>query len=148
MGTLIINKFVFVKSSISLYDEKNARGGTHANHTWSSSMDYFNDFKTKKGISPLAGFTFKEAHLDNVMITWVEMEPGSVLPEHKHPHEQISLVVEGMLELTVGGRTKIMKKGDVAVVPPGVLHSGRVHGEFTIAVDAWNPIREDYIRKP
>lgn len=114
---------------------------------WSDAMEYFDDFNSKKGISPLAGFTFKEAHLDNVMITWVEMRPGSVLPEHKHPNEQISLVVEGTLELTVGGVTRVMKKGDVAVVPPGVPHSGRVHDEFTIAVDAWNPIRDDYIPK-
>ncbi|MBN2159983.1 MAG: cupin domain-containing protein [Spirochaetes bacterium] len=108
-------------------------------------MEYFNDFKKKIGISPLDGFTFKEAHLENVMITWVEMKPGSVLPEHSHPNEQISLVVEGTLELTVGGSTRIMKKGEVAVVPPNVPHSGRVHDEFTIAVDAWNPIRKDYI---
>jgi quercetin dioxygenase-like cupin family protein len=111
-------------------------------------MEYFDSFRKKPGISPLPGFLFREAHLDNVMVTWVEMEPGSILPEHKHVNEQISLVVEGTLELTVGGITRIMKKGDVAVVPSGVLHSGRVHDEFTIAVDAWNPIREDYIRKP
>ncbi len=110
-------------------------------------MDYFDSFETKAGISPLKGFLFKEAHLDNVMITWVEMEPGSILPEHKHDHQQISLVVEGKLELTVGGTTRQMKKGDVAVVPSQVVHSGRVLDEFTIAVDAWNPIREDYIKK-
>ncbi len=110
-------------------------------------MDYFDSFKTKNGIQPLQGFLFREAHLNNVMVTWVEMEPGSVLPEHKHGHEQISLVVEGKLELTVGGETRLMTKGDVAVVPSNVPHSGRVIDEFTIAVDAWNPIREDYIYK-
>ena len=110
-------------------------------------MEYHDSFKTKRGISPLHGFTFKEAHLGNVMLTWVEMEPGSILPEHKHDHEQISLVLEGKLELTVGGNTKVMLKGDVAVVPSNVLHGGRVGDEFTIAVDAWHPIRKDYIAK-
>lgn len=110
-------------------------------------MEYFDSFKAKKGTSPLRGFIFKEAHLDNVMITWVEMQPGSILPEHKHDHEQISLVLEGTLELTVGGITKIMKKGDVAVVPSNVIHSGRVGEENTIAIDAWHPIRKDYIDK-
>ena len=110
-------------------------------------MEYFDSFKMKKGISPLHGFMFKEAHLNNVMLTWVEMEPGSILPEHKHDHEQISLVVEGKLELTVGGKTTIMERGDVAVVPRNILHSGRVMEKFTIAVDAWHPIRKDYIAK-
>jgi quercetin dioxygenase-like cupin family protein len=99
------------------------------------------------GKSPLAGFVFKEVHLNNVMITWVEMKPGSILPEHSHPHEQISLVVEGALELTVDGMTRVMRKGDVAIVPSNVKHSGRVLAEQTVAVDAWNPIREDYINR-
>ncbi len=111
-------------------------------------MDYFDSFKTKKGVSRLPGFLFKEAHLSNVMITWVEMEPGSILPEHRHDHEQISLVVEGSLELTVNGSTRVMNKGDVAIVPPNVLHSGRVMDAFTIAVDAWHPIRDDYVVAP
>ncbi len=110
-------------------------------------MGYFDSFTTKDGVRPLKGFLIKEAHLINVMVTWVEMEPGSVLPEHKHGHEQISLVVEGALELTVGGETRVMKKGDAAVVPSNVLHSGRVLDEFTVAIDAWNPIREDYLYK-
>ncbi|MBN1497022.1 MAG: cupin domain-containing protein [Spirochaetes bacterium] len=108
-------------------------------------MEYFDSFKTKNGVTRLPGFLFKEAHLSNVMVTWVEMEPGSVLPEHSHAHEQISLVVQGKLELTIGGNTRIMEKGDVAIVPSNVVHSGRVLDVFTIAVDAWNPIREDYI---
>ena len=111
-------------------------------------MEYFDSFKTKKGISPLRGFIFKEAHLDNVMITWVEMEPGSILPEHKHDHEQISLVIEDELELKVGEKTMVMRKGDVAVVPSQVIHSGRVMEKFTVAVDAWHPVRTDYIAKP
>ncbi len=108
-------------------------------------MSFFDSFMTKNGVNPLEGFLIKEAHLSNVMVTWVEMQPGSVLPEHKHDHEQISLVVDGALELTVGGETRLLKKGDVAVVPSRVLHSGRVLDEFTVAIDAWNPIREDYL---
>lgn len=106
---------------------------------------YFENFQRKKGKSPLSGFTFKEVHLENLMMTWVEMDPGSILPEHSHEHEQISLVVQGKLELTVGGETRVLKKGEVAVVPSKVRHSGRVLEEPTVAVDAWNPIRTDYI---
>lgn len=108
-------------------------------------MEHFSDYKTMAGKSPLPGFIFKEVHLQNVMLTWVEMEPGSILPEHNHPHEQISLVVTGALELTVNGTTRVMRQGDVAIVPSNAVHSGRVLDEPTVAVDAWNPIRDDYI---
>jgi quercetin dioxygenase-like cupin family protein len=114
---------------------------------WRHPVKHFADFKTMPGKSPLAGFIFKEAHLDNVMLTWVEMEPGSILPEHHHPHEQISMVVKGALELTVAGTTRVMRQGDVAVVPSNVVHSGKVMDEPTVAVDAWNPIRDDYINR-
>ena len=105
---------------------------------------HFYNFMNRKGKSPLSGFTFKEVHLDNLMMTWVEMEPGSILPEHSHDNEQISLVVEGALELTVDGATTVMTRGDVAVIPSRVPHSGRVLDLHTVAVDAWNPIRRDY----
>jgi len=110
-------------------------------------VEHFSDFKTMSGISPLAGFIFKEVHLDNVMLTWVEMNPGSILPEHSHPHEQISMVVKGALELTVGGASRVLRHGDVAIVPSNVKHSGRVLEEPTVAIDAWNPIRQDYIKR-
>ncbi len=118
-----------------------------ANTIWRKTVKHFSDFKTMTGKSPLAGFIFKEVHLQNVMLTWVEMEPGSILPEHQHPHEQISMVVKGALELTIDGTSRVMRQGDVAVVPPNVIHSGRVLSEPTVAVDAWNPIREDYINR-
>jgi quercetin dioxygenase-like cupin family protein len=108
-------------------------------------MNIFSDFKSISGKNNGAGFTFKEVHLRNLMMTWVEMEPGSILPEHRHPHEQITLLVKGALELTVEGKTRVMKHGDVAIVPSNAPHSGVVLDEATIAVDAWNPIREDYI---
>ncbi|MCP4136721.1 MAG: cupin domain-containing protein [bacterium] len=106
--------------------------------------NYFAAFKSMKGKTPLEGILLKSVHLNNVMITWVEFQPNTLLPEHSHEHEQITLVVEGKLEMTVGGTKKILEKGETAVIPSNTKHSAQSLDEVTIAVDAWNPIREDY----
>ncbi len=107
-------------------------------------MDYFESFKTKHGINPIEGITVKSVHLDNVMMTYMEFKPNTDLPEHAHPHEQITMIQQGRLEMTVDTQTMIMQTGDVVTVPPNVTHSARTLDEPTIAVDAWSPIREDY----
>jgi len=107
-------------------------------------MQYFRSLPKQQGIAPIDGIRIKEAHLRNVMVTWVELEPGSVLPEHRHPHEQITVVIEGAMEMTVGVSSMLMRKGDAAIVPSDTPHSVRVM-ERTIALDAWHPIRTDYI---
>ena len=107
--------------------------------------DDFASFNAMQGISPVEGVTVKSVHLDNVMMTYMEFAPGSILPEHEHPHEQITTIVAGKMEMTVGGHTQLMQPGDVVTVPPNILHWAKVIGEEkAIAIDAWSPIREDY----
>jgi len=106
--------------------------------------NYFLSFKSMSGKSPVQGVEIKSAHLENVMMTWMEFEPGADLPEHSHPHEQISLIVEGKIEMTVGGLSRVLTRGDAAVVPPRVTHSAKVLDGPAVAVDAWYPVRDDY----
>ena len=106
--------------------------------------DCFANFKTMEGISPVDGVSVKSVHLENVMMTYMEFAAGSVLPEHKHPHEQITTIITGKMEMTVGRQTQLLQPGDVVTVPPNILHSAKVVGEEAIAIDAWAPVREDY----
>ena len=107
-------------------------------------VENFASFKTMQGISPAEGVMIKSVHLDNVMMTYMQFAPGSILPEHKHPHEQITTIIAGNMEMTVGDQTQLMRPGDVAIVPPNIVHSAKVIEDKAIAIDAWSPIREDY----
>lgn len=49
-------------------------------------------------------------------------EPGARFPLHRHPEEQITLVVEGEVEMTIDGRTSPLRSGGWSVVAPGVEH--------------------------
>lgn len=109
-------------------------------------MNFFreSDLKAKQ---VLEGITLRAVAGDKTMMTFFEFEPNAIIPSHKHPHEQITYVIEGEIAFTVDGETKALKKGDGVVIYSNHEHSARVLNKPAKAVDAWHPIREDYIIK-
>lgn len=103
-------------------------------------------FKTEElhDTQMLPGVSRRAVWLDDVMLTFFVFEPGSVVPEHRHPNEQITLVVRGAMEFTLAGETRILRAGDGVCIPSGIAHSVRVLDETAEAYDAWSPPREDY----
>ncbi len=93
---------------------------------------------------PLEGIRRKAISGNETMITIFDFGPGAVIPSHTHPHEQITLIVEGELEFTVEGTTRILRQGDGVVIYSNEEHSAKVLKAPAKAVDAWYPIREDY----
>lgn len=86
---------------------------------------YFHSLKEINPKEPVKGISVRSVYLDNAMPTHMEFEPGSVISEHKHPHEQITLILEGGMDMSVGGIRKIVLKGDIVSVPGRVIISGR-----------------------
>jgi quercetin dioxygenase-like cupin family protein len=78
------------------------------------------------------------------MITFFDFAPGSEIPEHAHPHEQITYVIEGAMEFHLGDEMRILRAGDGVCSPPGVRHGAVVLAEGASALDAWYPRREEY----
>lgn len=89
------------------------------------------------------GFRGKFIHSENVTIVHWSITAESKLSEHNHPHEQVTNVIDGVLELTIEGVTKQLKSGELAVVPSNVKHHGRAVTDCYI-LDVFYPIREDY----
>ena len=73
-----------------------------------------------------------------------KIEAGAIFPKHSHPHEQVATMLNGEFEFSVGNEKRIMKQGDVAIVPPNVNHSGVALTDCNI-IDVFYPIREDYV---
>lgn len=92
----------------------------------------------------LPGISRRAVWQSGVMLTFFTFEPGSVVPEHRHANEQITLVTRGAMRFTLDGKTRTLRPGDGACIPPNALHSAVILDEPTEAIDAWNPPREDY----
>jgi quercetin dioxygenase-like cupin family protein len=96
----------------------------------------------KKQLAP--GVTLNLAWGDTLMLSVVELEPGSIVPMHSHPHEQAGIVLEGEFDLTIGGETRRVRKGDMYIIPGGVEHAVVTGNEKAVALDIFHPIREEY----
>lgn len=79
-----------------------------------------------------------------MMVSLVDLEAGSVVEEHAHPHEQVGVLLSGRMTFTIGGETKEVSPGDVWVIPGGVKHKV-IALEASKAVDVFAPPREDYL---
>ncbi len=90
------------------------------------------------------GVMMRSVFLDNVMLTYFEFEPNTEIPCHNHPHEQITFILEGEMEVKVEEKTKILGPGEGVTVLPNKEHSARALTQVRV-VDAWNPIRVDYV---
>ena len=91
------------------------------------------------------GVTIRTIHGEKLMMSYVLMQPHSIVTEHSHHHEQMGMVLEGSFELTIDGESHTLNKGDTYLIPSHVKHSAKAHGESAIALDIFSPPREDYI---
>lgn len=89
------------------------------------------------------GFRGKFIHSKNVTVVHWSVTKGSQLTEHNHPHEQVTNIIAGELELTIEGVTKKLTSGELAIVPSNVKHQGKAITDCYI-IDVFYPIREDY----
>ncbi|MFN4977921.1 MAG: cupin domain-containing protein [Bacteroidota bacterium] len=103
-------------------------------------MPHIKDIK-KKILS--TGIVGQYVHGNNLTTGWVTIEKGSRLGLHHHPHEQITIMLEGSMEMQIGSELVLLEKGMVQVIPPDVPHSAVAH-EDCILIDVFNPVREDY----
>ena len=81
----------------------------------------------------------------DMMAVEVSFEKGAVGTVHTHPHVQISYVLEGEFEATIGGKTKIISKGDTYYTLPDVPH-GVVCLKKGILLDIFTPERQDFLK--
>ena len=75
---------------------------------------------------PLEGVTGWLAQAPDRQVVFFDIEPVGVIPPHSHG-EQWGIVVEGEMELTIGGETRTYGPGDSYHIPAGVVHSATFH---------------------
>ncbi|MFV0504959.1 MAG: cupin domain-containing protein [Lachnospirales bacterium] len=84
------------------------------------------------------------AYSDNIMMVEMSFQKDAVGTLHSHPHEQVTYILEGEFEFTVGEQKKIVKKGDVLYKQPNIIH-GAVAITDGLLIDVFTPAREDFL---
>ena len=62
-------------------------------------------------------------------IIFMEFAEDADLPEHSHA-AQIGFVLEGRIDLTIGGTQHTFVKGDRYFIPEGVKHYGKIYAGY------------------
>jgi quercetin dioxygenase-like cupin family protein len=88
------------------------------------------------------GVTARVIHTGHNSLTTVTFVAGAAVAEHSHPHEQVTTVFEGKLELTVAGETVVLERGQAMILPPHVPHSATALTDCLV-MDVFHPVRED-----
>ncbi len=78
---------------------------------------------------PLAGVKAYLSQAETHQIIFMEFSQDIDLPEHAHA-AQIGIVLEGKIDLVIGGQPRTYTKGDRYYIPEGVKHSGKIYAGY------------------
>ena len=84
-------------------------------------------------------------HTPQATVARFNLSKGAVVARHAHVNEQISMVLEGALQIEFDDREVVVRPGELIVVPPDVPHAATAL-EDTLVQDFFSPPREDWIR--
>lgn len=80
-----------------------------------------------------------------IMICRLKFEPFVVTPPHSHPHEQMTLVMQGKAKFIIGDEERIVSAGDILQFPSNQWHGATMLDEEVVLIDIFSPIREDFL---
>jgi len=81
-----------------------------------------------------------------IMLARVLLDKGCIVPEHSHPNEQLTYIVEGALKFWIDGNEIVVRAGEVLCIPSNMPHKAEAL-EYTVDLDVFTPPRADWINK-
>ena len=80
-----------------------------------------------------------------LMACRMRFAPHVVAARHRHPHEQVTLVMQGRVRFTIEGTDRLASAGDVLHFPSNIEHGATMLDEEVVLVDVFTPVREDFL---
>lgn len=108
-------------------------------------------FRTWNGVEPFEFVDGVRLHAvggEQVLLCRVTYEPGKRVPRHHHDAtEQVMVIVDGSLDMTVEGEMRTLRAGDVVVVNRGLEHE--LYSETGVTFfEALSPVPRDHVPDP
>ena len=74
---------------------------------------------------PLPGWDGRFFDSATMTFGYYNVVAGATIHPHSHPNEEVWHVIEGELEVSIGGETRVAGPGGVAVIPANTTHAVR-----------------------
>ena len=107
-------------------------------------MGSFIDAADRESMELVPGARTQTFWGEQMLLSLVEVDANSLVPLHTHPHEQGGIIVEGELEMGIDGEVKLLKPGDMYIIPGNVEHYAKALDVKAIALDIFSPVREEF----
>lgn len=90
------------------------------------------------------GIVARAVEGERVTFSVVELDPGSVVAEHAHEHEQIGIMLAGSMTFRAGGEEREVAPGSTWSIPANVPHEVRVGPDGAVVAEVFAPRRADW----
>ena len=107
-------------------------------------MSYFVDAENRDPMTLVPGARTRTFWGENILLSLVEIDANSEVPTHTRTNEQAGMLVEGELEMGVAGEVKLLKPGDMYIIPGAVEHYAKCGDVAAVALDIFSPVREEF----
>ena len=107
-------------------------------------MGYFADLASLPLTQIWTGVEGRVVEGDHVTFAIIELAPGTRVPDHRHPNDQIGVLLQGSVRFTIGDETRALGPGATWRVPGDAPHRVEVGPEGAVVVEAFGPIRADW----
>lgn len=107
-------------------------------------MEYFIDLNRMNAKEVGPGMQIRVASGERIMLSYVDLVEGSEVKDHTHPHEQAGIVIEGEGDFRIGSERKVVRPGDLYIIPSQVVHRLLVTKGPMKVLDIFSPPREEY----
>jgi quercetin dioxygenase-like cupin family protein len=94
------------------------------------------------------GIRARRVEGEKITLAIVELDPGAVVPEHRHAHEQNGMVIIGQMTFRVGDDERVLGPGGTWRILGGVPHTATAGPEGAVVIDVFSPIRADWEDRP
>jgi quercetin dioxygenase-like cupin family protein len=91
------------------------------------------------------GIARRVLHCDALSVARIYLKKGAIVPLHQHANEQLSYVLEGLLRFDFGDHQQQVAAGEMMHIPGNEPHQVEAL-EDSVALDVFQPVREDWLR--
>ena len=90
------------------------------------------------------GVTARIVRGERITMAINELDPGTLVPEHRHESEQLGIVLMGAVTFTAEAETERLGPGGTWRILGGIPHSALAGPEGAVVLDVFSPVRTDW----
>jgi quercetin dioxygenase-like cupin family protein len=109
-------------------------------------MENLRDVRDVGPLDIWRGVTARAIEGERITLAFVELAPNAVVPEHRHPNEQLGIMLQGSGTFRVGDETREVHPGSTWRILSNVPHELTAGPDGAVVIDVFSPVRSDWKR--